>query len=235
MRLSIIIPTYNEEERLPSTLKRLVMFFRGLAISFEVIVVDDGSTDCSCEIALKAADHWPEVALLSCPRNRGKGFAAGQGVLGARGALILFTDADLSTPIEEFSKLEKSLALGYDIVIGSRRIRGADIRIRQPFLRRMAGRIFGWMSEVILLSGIKDTQCGFKLFRSPIAKKAFSLRCVQGFSFDAEILYIAKKRLGARIKEVPVQWNDSAKYSKVCLRKEAFRMFMDLIRIRMIH
>jgi dolichyl-phosphate beta-glucosyltransferase len=124
---------------------------------------------------------------------------------------------------------------GYDIVIGSRRIKGADIRIRQPIHRRILGRGFGLLTEIVFLWGIKDSQCGFKLFKSGVAKKAFEKRQIDGFSFDVEVLYIARKKLHARIREVPVVWSDSAGLSKVRAGRETFRMLKDLFRIRMLH
>lgn len=235
MKLSIIVPAYNEEKRLPKSLETMIGFFRGKHISFEIIVVNDGSTDNSRAIVRKYGEKYKEIVLVDYQENMGKGYAVNQGVLNGTGDLILFSDADLSTPIEEYEKLSRFISRDYDIVIGSRRIRGADIKVRQPVHRRILGRGFGLLVEIILLRGIKDTQCGFKLFKSDIAKKAFECRKVNGFTFDVEILFVARKRFCARIKEVPVQWIDSAKLSKVRARKETFRMLMDLLRIRMMH
>ncbi len=235
MKLSVIIPAYNEEERLPRTLGRIVKFFRQKRISFEIIVVNDGSADSSKAIVELYREKFEEISLIDYNRNMGKGYAVNQGVLRGTGDLFLFSDADLSTPIEAYEKLSRFINMGYDIVIGSRRIRGADIKVRQPVHRRILGRGFGLLAEIILLKGIKDTQCGFKLFRNDIAKKAFAERKVNGFSFDVEILYIARKTFCSRIKEVPVQWIDSAKLSKVRAGKETFRMLRDLIRIRIMH
>lgn len=235
MKLSVIIPAYNEEERLPRTLGRIVKFFRQKRISFEIIVVNDGSADSSKAIVERYREKFEEISLIDYNRNMGKGYAVNQGVLNGTGDLFLFSDADLSTPIEEYEKLSRFINMGYHIVIGSRRIRGSDIKLRQPVHRRILGRGFGLLAEIILLKGIKDTQCGFKLFRNDIAKKAFAERKVNGFSFDAEILYIARKTFCARIKEVPVQWIDSAELSKVRAGKETFRMLRDLIRIRIMH
>ena len=235
MELSIIIPVYNEEERLPHTLGRIVNFFRQKRISFEIIVVNDGSSDGSKSIVERYRKKYEEISLIHYNRNMGKGYAVNQGVLKGTGDLFLFSDADLSTPIEEYEKLIRFIHLGYDIVIGSRRIRGADIKLRQPLHRRILGRGFGLLAENMLLKGIKDTQCGFKLFRKNIAKKTFSERKVDGFSFDVEILYVARKIFCARIKEVPVQWIDSAELSTLRVRRETFCMLRDLIRIRITH
>lgn len=235
MKLSIIIPAYNEEERLPKTLEQMVSFFRENDISFEIIVVNDGSTDDSSKVVQRYREKFEEIIPIGYARNMGKGFAVSKGVLKAQGDFILFSDADLSTPIEEYEKLWNFVAQGYDIAIGSRRIKGADVKIRQPMHRRILGWGFGLLTEIVLLKGIKDSQCGFKLFKGDIAKKGFEQRRVDGFSFDVEILYIARKAFCARIKEVPVQWIDSAKLSKVRAGKETFRMLRDLIRIRIMH
>jgi dolichyl-phosphate beta-glucosyltransferase len=235
MKLSVIIPAYNEEERLPCTLGRMVRFFRQNRISFEIVVVNDGSTDNSKVIIQEYAERFEEVILIDYPKNRGKGYAVSQGVSKGLGDLFLFSDADLSTPIEAYEKLVPFINSGYDIVIGSRRIKGADVRIRQPVHRRILGRGFGLLAQIVFLRGIKDSQCGFKLFKSSVAKNAFGKRKVDGFSFDVEVLYIARKNLHARIREIPVEWSDSAKLSKVRASRETFRMLKDLFRIRMLH
>ena len=235
MKLSVIIPAYNEEERLPRTLVRMVRFFRQYQTSFEIVVVNDGSTDNSKTIIQKYGEKFKEIILVGYPENRGKGYAVNQGVLKGSGDLFLFSDADLSTPLEEYGKLLPFINSGYDIVIGSRRIKGAGIRIRQPIHRRILGRGFGLLTQIFFLRGIKDSQCGFKLFKSSVAKKAFGKRKVDGFSFDVEVLYVAKIKLHARIREVPVEWSDSARLSKVRAGRETFRMLKDLFRIRKLH
>lgn len=235
MRLSIVIPVYNEVERLPRSLDEIVAFFREKKLSFEVVVVNDGSTDGSKRIVSEYEGKYEEIVLVSYSKNRGKGYAVRRGVQKSRGELILFSDADLSTPIFEFEKLLTPIQSGFDIVIGSRRKKGADIQIRQPLHRRILGRVFGLLTELAFLPGIKDSQCGFKLFKSHLAKKAFSLQRLEGFCFDVEILYIARKKLNARIEEVPVIWRDSARFSKVRARRETFLMLMDLFRIRVYH
>ena len=235
MKLSVIIPAYNEQERLPRTLGRMVKFFRENRTSFEIVVVNDGSTDNSKAKILEYGEEYEEIILVDYSRNKGKGYAVSQGVLKGIGDLFLFSDADLSTPIEEYKNLLPFINSGHDIVIGSRRIKGSDIRIRQPVHRRILGRGFGLLTQIVFLRGIKDSQCGFKLFKRSVAKKAFGKRKVDGFSFDVEVLYIAKKHLQARIKEVPVEWSDSARLSKVRAGRETFRMLKDLLRIRMLH
>ena len=197
---------------------------------YEIIVVNDGSKDKTVELIKKL--NYPHIKIINNRGNRGKGYSVRQGVMHAQGELVLFSDADLSTPIEEYAKLKSYLDQGYDIVIGSRRIKGADVKIKQPLHRRLLGQGFGFLVELLAIKGIKDTQCGFKMFKSDIAKKSFFLQKMDGFSFDVEVLFIAKRRFKARIKEVPVQWIDSAKLSKVNAGKESLRMLKDLIRIR---
>lgn len=214
---------------------RMVRYFRQNRTSFEIVVVNDGSTDNSKAIIQKYREEFKEIILVDYSENRGKGYAVNQGVLKGSGDLFLFSDADLSTPLEEYGKFLPFINSGYDIVIGSRRIKGADIRIRQPIHRRILGRGFGLLTEIFFLRGIKDSQCGFKLFKSSVAKKAFKNRKVDGFSFDVEVLYVAQKKLHARIKEVPVEWSDSARLSKVRVGRETFRMLKDLFRIRKLH
>ena len=235
MKLSVIIPAYNEEERLPRTLVQMVRFFRQKRTSFEIVVVNDGSTDNSKAIIQEYRKKFEEIILVDYSENRGKGYAVNQGVLKGTGDLFLFSDADLSTPIETYGKLLPFINSGYDIVIGSRRIKGADIKIRQPFHRRILGRGFGLLTQFFFLRSIKDSQCGFKLFKSGVAKEAYEKRKVDGFCYDVEVLYVAKKKLHARIREVPVEWSDSARLSKVRAGRETFRMLKDLFRIRKLH
>ena len=235
MKLSIIIPVFNEARRLPHSLEKMIAFFREKGISFEIVVVNDGSTDGSRTVISRYKEKYKEIVLVDYPVNRGKGYAVSRGVSKGSGEFLLFSDADLSTPIEEYEKLMGFIHSGYDIVIGSRRIKGAYIRIRQPIHRRILGRGFGLLTEIVFLRGIKDSQCGFKLFKSDVAKKAFKKREVDGFSFDVEVLYVARKKLHARIMEVPVEWSDSARLSKVRAGRETFRMLKDLFRIRMLH
>jgi len=156
------------------------------------------------------------------------------GVRNISGDLILFSDADLSTPIEEYEKLKQSIDRGFDVAIGSRRIQGAEIKIKQPLHRSIAGRIFGILVEIFFLRGIKDTQCGFKLIKSGIAKVAFGLQHINGFCFDVEMLVILRN-LNAKIKQVPVTWVDSAALSKLNVGKELFRTFKDLFKIKLMY
>jgi dolichyl-phosphate beta-glucosyltransferase len=227
VRLSVVIPAYNEALRLPATLARVKEHLGRLGIAHEIVVVDDGSTDATSEVARAAGEG---VRVLRHEPNRGKGYAVRRGMLAATGARRLLTDADLSTPIEELAKLEAALDGGCDVAIGSRAIAGARIEVHQPAYREAMGRLFNRLVRVLLLPGLHDTQCGFKLFSARAAEAAFADAALDGFSFDVEALYLARQR-GLRIAEVPVTWrNDAA--TRVGLGGGA-AAFVDLLRIRL--
>lgn len=232
--LSIVIPAYNEEERLGDTLLRVRAWLdtRPRARA-EIIVVDDGCTDGTCDVAAAALEGMPGGRLVRRVRNRGKGYSVREGILASRGRLILFTDADLSTPIEEYPKLQARIQAGDDIVIGSRALRGADIRERQGRLRESLGKAFNVLVRLFVMRGIPDTQCGFKLLRREAALDVFSRVRTCGFAFDVEALYVAR-RLGYRIGQVPVVWTNSAE-SKVRMVRSSAAMIRDLLRIRRRH
>jgi dolichyl-phosphate beta-glucosyltransferase len=225
--LSVIVPAYNEEQRLPPSLRRLREFLQGRGQSFEIVVVDDGSRDQT--VAAAEAAGGPETRVLRGDRNRGKGHAVRTGMLAARGERRLMSDADLSTPIEEIARLEQALDAGADVAIGSRALQGSRIEVRQSAFRESAGRAFNVLVRALLLPGIRDTQCGFKLWTAAAAQAAFDPLRLPGFSFDVEALYVARRR-GLRIAEVPVVWrNDAA--SRVSGLSGA-TAFADLARIR---
>jgi dolichyl-phosphate beta-glucosyltransferase len=225
VQLSVVIPAFNEAERLPRTLARLAAHLKGGGRSHEILVVDDGSTD---ETAARAREH-ADVAVVSNEGNRGKGYSVRRGMLLARGERRLMTDADLSTPIEELPRFLARMDEGADVVIASRAVPGARIEVHQPWYRENAGRLFNLGVRLLLLPGIHDTQCGFKLFTAAAARVAFSESRLDGFSFDVEALYVARRR-GFRVAELPVTWrNDAA--SRVGLR-QGVRAFLDLLRIR---
>jgi len=226
-RLSIVVPAYNEELRLPRTLRRLREWSQAAGESPELVVVDDGSTDATAEVA--RAEAGESLVLLRHDKNRGKGAAVRRGMLAATGRRRLMTDADLSTPIEELPRLERELDGGADVAIGSRAVAGARIEVRQPIARESMGRLFNALVQLILLPGLQDTQCGFKLFTDAAAVIAFSAGRLDGFSFDVEALYVATRR-GLRVAEVPVVWrNDTATRVSLAGGAAAFR---DLFRIR---
>jgi dolichyl-phosphate beta-glucosyltransferase len=223
-----VIPAYDEAQRLPRSLARLQEFLGARGTSYEIVVVDDGSRDGT--VAVARAAGGPELRVLEGDRNRGKGHAVRRGMLAAGGERRLMTDADLSTPIEDLVRLEAALDAGADVAIGSRALAGSRVEVHQSAFRESAGRAFNRVVRLLLLPGIQDTQCGFKLWRARAAELAFSRLCLDGFSFDVEALYVAR-RSGLRIAEVPVVWrNDAA--TRVSGWSGA-RAFVDLLRIRL--
>jgi dolichyl-phosphate beta-glucosyltransferase len=230
-RLSIVIPAYNEETRIEHTLQRVVDYFDARGEPYEVLVVSDGSTDRTEALVSAFSERHPQVKLLAYQPNRGKGHAVRYGILRARGEQVLFSDADLATPIEEYEKLLPYLSQGYEVVIGSRPLRESQLVVRQPFYREWAGRAFNKLVQLLAVPGIHDTQCGFKLFTREAAHAIFSLCRLDGFSFDFEALYWAR-RLGYRIAEVPIRWMHQ-EGSKVKLLRDGLRMVRDLVWLRL--
>src|SRR5258708_3125335 len=201
--ISIVIPAYNESARLGPTLERVLDFIRRQAWDAEVIVVDDGSHDRTADLVTEYAQSEPIVRLIQNPGNRGKGYSVRNGVLNAQGAIVLFTDADLSSPIEEAAKLPAPVNGGVDVAIGSRWAR-SELQIqRQSVARQVMGRAFNVLLRVLLRLDFKDTQCGFKAFRRNAAKILFPLQKIEGWGFDPEILFLAR-RFGFKVAEVPV-------------------------------
>jgi dolichyl-phosphate beta-glucosyltransferase len=227
--LSVVIPAYNERPRLPETLRKVESYLARQGYDWELIVVDDGSEDGTAALA----DHTftsPRSRVLKNPRNLGKGASVRNGMLAARGRYRLFSDADLSTPIEELEKLLTAIAGdGSDVVIGSRAVREL-VEEHQPIYRESMGRVFNVLVQAIVLRGIRDTQCGFKLFRAAAAEDIFPYQRTAGWAFDVEILGIARRR-GHRIAEVPVRWLNSP-VSRVRIVRDSLRMLFDLFRIR---
>jgi len=208
--LSIVIPAFNEQARLPETLRRIESYVQALNLNFhEILVVDDGSTDATLEGVRRFSEINPCIRSLRNPGNHGKGYSVRHGMLDARGEWALFTDADLSTPIEEFQKLWcAAVRERAEIAIGSRALDRSLIGVHQPGFRETAGKFFNSVMRVAIGLQIADTQCGFKLFRSDVARRVFSRQRLERFGFDVEVLFIAQ-RLGYRIAEVPVRWNHS--------------------------
>jgi len=232
LALSVVIPAFNEVARLEPTLRRVIDYCRAHHADFEILVVDDGSTDGTPGLVERVAADEERVRLIALGANRGKGAAVRAGVLAARGREVLFSDADLATPIEELDKLRQRLADGCDIAIGSRAAPGADIRVRQHPVRELMGRTFNLMVRLAALGGIRDTQCGFKLFRRAAALDLFGRARLDGFAFDVEVLWLARGRY--QVAEVPVVWSH-VDDSKVSPGGDAARMFVDLLRIRWLH
>jgi len=232
--ISIIIPAYNEEKRLPSTLARITEYLAANPFAFtEILVVDDGSKDGTVAVVSEFALRHPCVRLLGNPGNRGKGFSVRHGMLEAKGDWALFSDADLSSPIEEMEKLfaaaERNSA---PVAIGSRALDRSLVGIHQPMFREYAGRFFNLVLRAITGLKFRDTQCGFKLFQREAARAIFSRQRLERFGFDAEVLYIAGL-LGYAAVEVPVRWND-VEGSKVGTL-QGLNGFLDLARIRWNH
>jgi glycosyltransferase involved in cell wall biosynthesis len=231
--LSIIIPAYNEQSRLARTLMRIRDFFGSQQMGLgevEILVVDDGSTDDTAQITGEWTRKMPSLRLVSNGRNRGKGFSVRHGMLEARGRIALFTDADLSSPIEESQKLLAAIEAGNDGAIGSRALDRSLISVHQSRLRELAGITFNGF--VRLLTGLTflDTQCGFKAFLREPSRIVFEQQRIERFGFDPEILFLAKRH-GLRIVEVPVRWaHDPA--TKVSVFRDSLRMFTDLLLIR---
>ena len=228
--LSVVIPAYKEELRLRRTLPGLRDYLKRQDYSWEVIVVDDGSPDGTSRVPHEVFGETDSLRVLENPGNRGKGYSVKQGVLAARGEWVLVSDADFSTPIEEFEKLHACLQNDCDIAIGSRALSDSDIGVRQAWYREGMGRIFNVFVQMMVLRGYGDTQCGFKCFRREEAVPIFSQMTVDGFCFDVEFLFIARKR-GLKIKEVPVKWRDVLS-SRVSMVADPLRMFLDLLCIR---
>ncbi|MGH9445778.1 MAG: dolichyl-phosphate beta-glucosyltransferase [Terriglobia bacterium] len=229
--LSVVIPAYNEASRIPKSLSRIRQHFAAKPFLVEVIVVDDGSQDATRSILRDAASRWQEMRVLGNPRNRGKGFSVRQGVLASQGRFVLFTDADLSAPIEESDKLLALIeSTGADAVIGSRALDRKQIGIHQNRLREWGGIFFNFWVRLFTRLEIHDTQCGLKLFRSSTTRSAFEAQRVTGFGFDPEVLFLIE-RSGGRIVETPVRWdNDPA--TKVRLLRDSTRMFWALAALR---
>jgi glycosyltransferase involved in cell wall biosynthesis len=232
--LSIVIPAYNEQKRLPQTLRRVLAWLaRGSFSLHEVIVVDDGSLDETARVVEECARENACLRLVQNPGNRGKGYAVRNGMLAAKGDWILYSDADLSTPIEEIEKLCRA-AREHDagVAIGSRAVDRSLVEVHQPALRELSGRCFNLVMRVVTGLPFRDTQCGFKLYRADAAREIFARQRQEGFSFDVEDLLIAKK-LGVRAVEVPVRWAN-VEGTKVRLT-QGMMSFLDLVKIRMDH
>lgn len=229
VKISVIIPAYNEAEAIKATLDKIVNYFSQKGFDFEVIVVDDGSGDQTKELVKEKMVEYEMVRLLSNGENRGKGFSIRRGVLEATGEWILFMDADLSTAPEEFEKFVE-LMKNYDIVIGSRAVPGAELIVRQPLLRELAGRFFNKIIRMYLGLPFYDTQCGFKCFNKK-TKILFERQKISGWVFDVELLYLAQK-LRFKTKEVGITW---VNYPSTTVKlKDFFSIFRDLRNVKKI-
>jgi len=231
MDLTVVFPAYNEEDRLERTLREAAEYLAARALAAEVIVVDDGSRDGTSALVRRLGRELDlPVRLIRLPRNRGKGYAVRTGVVNAQGRLVLFADADGATPMAELERLEAALDSGADVAIGSRALQGSGTRVDARAYRRLIGRAFHFMVQLLAVKGFKDTQCGFKLFRAEAADELFSRMRMDGFSFDVEVLMLAQ-RSGYRIAEVPINWTHQPG-SRVNLVVDSLRMAYDLLVIR---
>ncbi len=232
--VSVVIPAYNEEKRLGPTLASCVEFLEGNEIPYEIVVVDDGSVDQTAQLVRELSLIHPAIRLIPLERNRGKGAAVRRGVLEAKGELILTNDADGATPISELFRLLGEMAFSAcDVVLASRALDSPDTHVERKLHRFLAGRLFALIVNLLAVPHISDTQCGFKLFTRTAARQVFSRQTLQGFSYDVEILYLARK-LGYTLKEVAVNWHD-VKGSKVNMCADSLKMFFDILKIRYAH
>ncbi len=228
-QVSVVIPAYNELKRLPPTLRAVEKYLSENFGSWEILVADDGSTDGTIELV---RPQFPRVQFIEAPRNMGKGAAVRRGMLTARGKIVLFSDADLSTPIEELGEMSRILGQeGYDCVIASRDLPGSKLEVHQSWYRELSGKVFNFL--VRMLSGLpfQDTQCGFKLFTRRAARAIFSQARSDRFAFDVEVLMIARK-LGCKTFEQPVRWINDAEGSKLHFMTDGPKMVLDILRFR---
>lgn len=226
--LSIIIPAYNEEHRLPRTLEQIFAFLDKQSYTAEILIVENGSNDRTFEVAQKFAKQRKRVHLFM-EEKRGKGNAVRRGMLEAQGQYRFLCDADLSMPIPEVNKFLPPVLKDVDIAIGSREVSGA-VRYNEPHYRHFTGRIFNTLIQWLVLPDLEDTQCGFKCFRAEVAEDVFRYQTLTGWSFDVEILYIAERK-GYRIQEIPINWYFKAD-TKISVFQDSWQMFLDLLSIR---
>lgn len=231
--LSVVVPGYNEAERLPRSLDKVVPWLEGLGRPFELILVDDGSRDSTLEVMRAWEARHRGIRVVYQRPNRGKGRALATGVAVSRGALVLVSDADFSTPIQELPKLEVALTVGADVAIGSRARPGSLIEVPQPFYRVLGGRALNVAIQALALPGLWDTQCGFKLFRGDLAREVFARLHTDGFAYDVEVLWRARQA-GCKVVEVPVVWRHMED-SRVAPFRHSFQILRDVVAMRLRH
>ncbi|MFT4303592.1 MAG: dolichyl-phosphate beta-glucosyltransferase [Candidatus Woesearchaeota archaeon] len=226
IQISIVIPAFNEEKRIGPTLKKIVTYMNSKKYKYEIILVDDGSKDKTIEVAKKS---FRNIKILRNKNNSGKGASVTKGILASKYPLVLFSDSDLATPIEEIEKLINEINKGNDIAIASRNMKGSNRKVNQSIMRQMLGKLFPLIVNMFVIRGIKDTQCGFKLFKSKEAKKIARNNRIKRFAFDVEYLFLANK-YNYKISEVPVTWIDK-EGTKVDPIKDSIRMLNELVKI----
>ena len=229
-KYSIVIPAFNESGRIPATLESMIASVRANAWDAEVIVVNDGSTDSTAKFVRDMAATAPELRLIENPGNRGKGYSVRNGVLHALGDIVMFTDADLSAPIDEAERLFAAIADGADIAIGSRWLESGRQTHRQPLYRQFFGRCFNAVCRMVMQLPFADTQCGFKAFTRAAAQTVFQLQTIERWGFDPEILFIALKR-GFKIQEVPVSWAHDER-TRMSYLRDGMQMLKELAIVR---
>lgn len=227
---SVVIPAYDEAARLPAYLSQVLLFFEKRGEPFEVLVVNDGSRDGTPEKVREFQRASDRVRLISLPENRGKGYAVRTGMVNTSGALRLFTDADGATPIAELPRLEAAIREGADLAVGSRILEDPSVVIQTRWHRKAVGQCFNWIVRALGVSAVADTQCGFKLFRGPVADDLFRALRTDGFGFDVELILLAQRR-GYRIAEAPINWADQPG-SKLGVATDAPRMLWDILSAR---
>ena len=228
--LSIVVPAYNESTRIENALERILSCVQERGWNAEVLVVDDGSTDSTAAIVQRWMKKHSNLHLIQNPGNRGKGYSVRNGLLQAAGEIVMFTDADLSAPMEEAERLFAAIRNGADVAIGSRWLDRARQTIHQPLYRQFFGRCFNWITRTVMGLPFKDTQCGFKAFRRTAAQVIFRLQTIERWGFDPEILFIARK-LGYEIREVPVTWGHDER-SRISYLQDGLKMLEEMARIR---
>ena len=231
MDLSLVIPCYNEGFRIADTIDTVTAYLRRLGKSYEIIIVDDGSGDDTLAKAKSKAEGRDDIKIITYTPNRGKGNAVREGVLAAEGELIAFTDADLSAPIEELDKLLSAIDEGAAVAIGSRAVAHSEIVVHQPLYREIGGKCLNLIIQLFAVPGIRDTQCGFKIFRGAPAKRIFASSFIDGWGFDIEVLYLAR-RMGLRIDEIPVRWSHG-EGSKISPFRAGLQVLKDILRMRL--
>jgi dolichyl-phosphate beta-glucosyltransferase len=227
--ISIVIPAFNEALRLPTTLDRVQRYLATAGLTAEVIVVDDGSHDDTAEVVHRYAQRWPQLKLVAAERNAGKGAAVRLGMAAARGRYRVFSDADLSVPIDDMEKVLRPLHAGAGVAIASRGLRDSQVELHQPWYRETMGKIFNRLVRIFVLGGVHDTQCGFKAFTAEVADRVFPVLQTRGFGFDVELLYRAQ-HAGYKIVEVPTRWINSPQ-SRVHPIRHSSAMFLELLAI----
>jgi dolichyl-phosphate beta-glucosyltransferase len=230
IELSVVIPAYNEVNRLPPTLDQIHGYLDAAGRPYEVLVVDDGSRDGTKQIVQRAQSGWSQLQLIVFDENQGKGAAVRAGMLQSRGRLRLFSDSDLSTPIEESAKLEKAISLGAGVAIGSRAMPGSRVELHQPIYRELMGKTYNHVLRMLVLPGLRDTQCGFKMFTAAAADCCFSPLITPGFGFDAEVLLRARLQ-HIPIAEIPIVWRNAAG-TRVSSVRDGGQMLTDLLSLR---